>query len=151
MIDETIGFCIKVTGSDEGPIRRKLMTGKPEDIRRERDLWKTRSEEHERFQSKKEEASELFGRQSSFKQRTREEFEEEFKQKTQDVAFGRLARREEQEKNLQKWTSELQKAAQAEEGRKEAREGTRMTEEDLISQRCQMWDRMSVRLRTTHH
>ena len=80
LIDETIGFCIKVTGSDEGPIRRKLMTGKPEDIRRERDLWKTRSEEHERFQSKKEEAWELFGRQSSFKQRTREEFEEEFKQ-----------------------------------------------------------------------
>ena len=99
------------------------MTGKPEDIRRERDLWKTRSEEHERFQSKKEEAWELFLRQSSFKQRTREEFEEEFKQKTQDVACGRLARRKEQEKNLQKWTSELQKAAQAEEGRKEAREG----------------------------
>ena len=134
LIDETIGFCIKVTGSNEGPIRREPMTGKPEDIRRERDLWKTRSEEHERFQSKKEEASELFGRQSSFKQRTREEFEEEFKQKTQG-----------------KWTSELQKAAQAEEGRKEAREGTRMTEEDLTSQRCQTWDRMSVRLRTTHH
>ena len=38
LIDETIGFCIKETGSDEGPIRRKLLTGKPEDIRRERDL-----------------------------------------------------------------------------------------------------------------
>ena len=47
-------------------------------------------------------------RQPSFNQGMREEFEEEFKRRTQGAVFSKLASRE---KDLQKWTSEPQQAA----------------------------------------
>ena len=84
-IDETIGFCIKVPGSDEGPIRRKLTTGKPEDLWRESETCGKHT---------------FFERQSSFKQRTREEFEEKFTRRTQGAVLSSLASRKEQEKEL---------------------------------------------------
>ena len=69
---------------------------------------------HRRRSDSKVRRRELFERQSSVTQRTREEFEEEFKRRTRGAVLRSLASRKEREKNLQKWTSELQKAAQAE-------------------------------------
>ena len=102
-------------------MRRTFLIGMPEDFRRGRDLWQTRSQKQERFQNKKEEVCELFERQLNFKQIKKEEFEEEFKREIQGAVFRIIASREEPEKNLQKWTSELQKAAQTGERRKPGR------------------------------
>ena len=61
---------------------------------------------------KKEEAWELFQRQPTLMRKTREEFEKKFGEKVHC--------KDEQEKDLQSWTNELEKAAQEEERRLEA-------------------------------
>ena len=92
---------------------------KREELRRSRDRWKARVEDEECYQKIKEEAWRLFERQPGFKRKTREEFEEEFGRKVRNVMGNS---RGEQEKALQKWSSEMQRTIQPEERRREARE-----------------------------
>ena len=67
----------------------------------------------------KEEAWRLFERQPGFKREMRNEFEEEFGRKVRNVMGNS---RGEQEKAVQKWSNEMQRAIQPEERRCEARE-----------------------------
>ena len=98
------------------------------------------AEQEERLRHMKEEAWELFGRQPSLRPRTREEFEEEFRRRVLSGVFS--SSKEEQEKDLQKWLDELQKVAQVEERRLEAREVKRMGEEDAHSRSWSAWDKI---------
>ena len=66
----------------------------------------------------KEEAWRLFERLPGFKWKTRNEFEEEFGRKVRNVLGNS---RGEQEKAVQKWSSEIQRAIQREKRRREAR------------------------------
>ena len=67
----------------------------------------------------KEEAWRLFDRQPGFKGKTREEFEEELTRKDRNTP---VSNKEEREKMMQKWSSEMQRVVQPEERRHEARE-----------------------------
>ena len=69
LTDETLVFFVNATGKDEASMRQQFTNMKLEG----RDRWRTRAEEEERFQSKKEEACNLFERQPSpVIQKTRE-------------------------------------------------------------------------------
>ena len=81
----------------------------------------------DRRERRVEEAWRLFERQPGFKRKTREGFEEEFTRKVRNVMS---TSREEQEKTVQKWSSETQRVVQPEERRSEARERTRMEQEE---------------------
>ena len=85
-------------------------------------------EQERRLHHKKEEAWELFKRQPSLRPRTREEFEEKFRQKVLSGIWS--SSKDEQEKDLQKWLNELQEVADLEERKLEAMEVRRMGEED---------------------
>ena len=98
------------------------------------------AEREQRLRHMKEEAWELFGRQPSLRPRTREEFEEEFRRRVLSGVFS--SSKEEQEKDLQKWLDELQKVAQVEERKLEAREVKRMGEEDSHSRSRSAWDKI---------
>ena len=78
----------------------------------------------------KEEAWRLFERQPGFKQKTKEEFEEELTRKVRNTPG---KNRGEREKTLQKWSSEMQRVVQPEERRHEARERKKMEQEDSNS------------------
>ena len=56
LIDETVNFFVKTTGKDEASMRQQLTGQKREGLRRNRDHWKARAEDEERFQKMKEEA-----------------------------------------------------------------------------------------------
>ena len=75
-------------------------------------------EDEERFQKMKEEAWSSPKRQPGFQRKTRNEFEEEFSRKVRNVMGNSKG---EQEKAVQKWSSEMQRAIQLEERRREAR------------------------------
>ena len=87
----------------------------------------------------KEEAWRLFERQPGFKRKTRNEFEEEFGRKVRNVMSNS---RGEQEKVVQKWSDEMQRAIQPEERRREARKRTTMEQEDSNSQRQRTWEKL---------
>ena len=129
LIDETLNF-VKTTGKDEASMRQQLTGQKREELRRSRDHWKARADDEERFQKMKEEAWRLFERQPGFKRKTRNEFEEEFSRKVRNVTGNS---RGEQEKAVQKWSSEMQRVIQPEERRREARERTTLEQEDSNS------------------
>ena len=73
---ETLNFFIKTTGKDEASMRQQRTGQKREELWRNRDHWKARAEDEERFQKMKEEAWRLFERLLGFKRKTRNEFEE---------------------------------------------------------------------------
>ena len=98
-----------------------------------------RTEQEKRLQHMKEEAWELFKRQPSLRPRTREEFEEKFRQKVLSGIWS--SSKDEQEKDLQKWLNELQKVADLDERRLEALERKRMGEEDASRNR-EAWDKI---------
>ena len=134
LIDETLNFFVKTTLKDEASMRQRLTGQKREELRRNRDHWKARAEDEERFQKMKEEAWRLFERQPGSKRKTRNEFEEEFGRKVRN-AMGNS--RGEQEKAVQKWSSEMQRAIQPKEWRSEARERTTMEQE-----RSNLWEKL---------
>ena len=88
------------------------------------------AEREQRLRHMKEEVWELFGRQPSLRPRTREEFDEEFRRRVLSGVFS--SSKEEQEKDLQKWLDELQKVAQVEEWRLEARRRKEWAKKTLI-------------------
>ena len=139
LIDETLNYFVKTTGKDEASMRQQLTGQKREELRRNRDHWKARAEDEERFQKMKEEAWSLFERQPGFKRKTRNELEEEFGRKVRNVMGNS---RGEQEKVVQKWSDEMQRAIQPEERRREARERTTMEQEASNSQRQRTWDKL---------
>ena len=97
-------------------------------------------EQEQRLRHKKEEAWELFQRQPTLMRKTREEFEKKFREKVLGGIYS--ISKDEQEKDLQSWTSELEKAAQEEERRLEALERKRMSGEDAQSRSRQAWDKI---------
>ena len=78
VLDETLSFFVKATGKEEASMRQQLMSKKLDELRRGRELWRTRTEEKHRLQDKKEEAWEFF---KSVQQKKEEDFEEEFKRR----------------------------------------------------------------------
>ena len=140
MLEETLSLFVEATGKDEASMRQQLMSKRPEELRRNRELWKTRVEEKQRFHTKKKEAWEFFRRLPSFKPKKQEDFEEEFRQKVMTgYSSGSLERRE---RYLDEWTVELQKKALKEDRRLEARERAKMGEEDSSSRRRTEWKRI---------
>ena len=123
-------------------MRQQLTSQKREELRRSRDHWKARAEDEERFQKMKEEAWRLFERQPGFKRKTGEEFEEELTRMVRNTPGNN---RGEREKIMQKWLSEMQRVVQPEERRHEAREGTKMEQEDSNSQRQRTWEKYGDR------
>ena len=89
LIDETLNFFVKTTGKDEASMRQQLTGLKREELRRNRDHWKARAEDEERFQKIKDEASSLFERQPG-------------------NVMGNSGG--EQEKMVQKWSDETERA-----------------------------------------
>ena len=73
---ETLRLFVEATGKDEALMRQQLVNERPVELLRDRELWKTRVEEKQRFQAKKKEAWEFFRRVPSFKPKNQEEFEE---------------------------------------------------------------------------
>ena len=98
------------------------------------------AEQELRLRRKKEEAWELFQKQPNFVRKTREEFERKFSEKVLGGIYWNS--KDEQEKDLQKWLNELQKVADLEERKLEARELKRMGEEDAHSRSRQAWDKI---------
>ena len=138
MLEETLSSFLKATGKDEASMRRQLVSKKPYQLRQNRELWRTRVEEKQRFQMKKKEAWEFFRRLPSFKPKKQEDFEEEFKQK---VMTGYSSGSPEgRERYLDEWTVELQKKALEEDRRSEASERAKMGEEDSSSRRRTEWE-----------
>ena len=119
------------------------MSKRPEELRRNRELWKTRVEEKQRLHTKKKEAWEFFRRLPSFRPKKQEHFEEEFKQKVMTGYYSGSP--EGRERYLDEWTVELQKKALEEDRRLEARERAKMGEEDSSSRRRTEWKRILER------
>ena len=142
MLEETLSLFVEATGKNEASMRQQLMNKRPEELRRNRELWKTRLEEKQRFHTKKKEAWEFFRRLPSFKPKKQEDFEEEFNQK---VMTGYSSGSPEgRERYLDEWTVELQKKALEEDRRSEARERPKMGKEDSSSRRRAEWERILV-------
>ena len=138
LIDETLNFFVKATGKDETSMRQQLTSQKRDELRRSRDHWKARAEEEELFQKTTEEAWRLFERMPGFRRKTREMFEEEFTCKVRNALDNS---RKEREKAVQDWSSDMQKVIKPEERRREARERTRMEQEDSNSQGRRAWEK----------
>ena len=121
-------------------MRPKFEGMKLEDLRRERDRWKKRAEEKQRFQGKKEEAWELFQRQPRSGTSR--------KQKVTSKRFSPfdLGPPDADEKSLQEWVDKLLVQALVEDRKKEARERQSMGQEDSNSQRRRAWEKSSRRL-----
>ena len=120
-------------------MRQQLVNKRPVELLREREFWRTRVEEKQRFQAKKE-AWEFFRRVPSFKPKSQEEFEEEFRRRVMTGYSSGSA--EGREKYLDEWKTELQKKALEGDSRWEARERVKMGEEDSSSRRRTEWERI---------
>ena len=143
MLEETLSLFVKATGKDEASMRQQLVSNWPEELRRNREFWKTRVEEKQRFQMKRKEAWEFFRRLPSFKPKKQEDFEGEFKQKVMTgYSSGSV---EGQERYLDEWTVELRRKAMEEDRRLETKERTKMGEEDSSSRRRTEWERILER------
>ena len=124
-------------------MRQQLMSKRPEELRRNRELWKTRVEEKQRFQAKKKEAWEFFRRMPSFKTQEPGGFEDEFKRRVMTgYSSGSTQGRE---KYLDEWKTELQKKALEGDRNLEARERVKMGQEDSNSKRRTEWERIFER------
>ena len=143
MLEETLSLFVEATGKDEASMRQQLMSKRPEELRRNRDLWKTHVEEKQRLHTKKKEAWEFFRRLPSFKPKKQEDFEEEFKQKV--MTRYSSGSPEGRERYLDEWMVELQKKALEEDRRLEARERVEMGEEYSSFRRRTEWERIMER------
>ena len=140
VLEETLRLFVEATDKDEASMRQQLVNKRPAELLRDRDFWRTRVEEKQRFQAKKKEAWEFFRRVPSFKPKSREEFEEEFRRRVMTgYSSGSTGGRE---KYLDEWKIELQKKALEGDSRSEARERVKMGEEDSSSRRRTEWERI---------
>ena len=121
-------------------MRQQLVSKRSAELLRSREFWRTRVEEKQRFQAKKKEAWEFFRRMPSFKPKSQEEFEEEFRRRVMTGYFSGST--EGQEKYLDEWKIELEKKALEEDRRLEARERVKMGKEDSSSRRRTEWERI---------
>ena len=138
--EETLRLFVEATGKDEASMRQQLVNKRSVELLRDREFWKTRVEEKQRFQAKKKEAWEFFRRVPSFKPKSQEEFEEEFKRRVMTgYSSGSIEGRE---KYLDEWKIEMQKKALEGDSRVEARERTKLGEEDSSSRRRTEWERI---------
>ena len=141
MLEETLSLFVEATGKDEASMRQQLMSKRPEELRcgienYGEHAWRRSNASR----SRKKEAWEFFRRLPSFKPKKQEDFGEEFKQK---VMTGYSSGSPEgRERYLDEWTVELQKKALEEDRRLEARERTKMGEEDSSSRRRTEWERI---------
>ena len=81
VLEETLRLFVEATDKDEASMRQQLVNKRSAELLRDRDFWRTRVEEKQRFQAKKKEAWEFFRRVPSFKPKSQEEFEEEFRRR----------------------------------------------------------------------
>ena len=81
VLEETLRLFVEATGKDEASMRQQLVSERSVELLRDREFWRTRVEEKQRFQAKKKEAWEFFRRVPGFKPKNQEEFEEEFKRR----------------------------------------------------------------------
>ena len=100
-------------------------------------------EEKQRFQAKKKEAWEFFRRVPSFKPKSQEEFEEEFRRRVTTGYSSSSSKG--REKYLDEWMIELQKNALESDRKLEARERVKMGQEDSNSKRRTEWERIFER------
>ena len=96
-------------------------------------------EEKQRLRAKKMEAWEFFRRVPSFKPKSQEEFDEEFRRRV--MTGYSSGSTEGREKYLDEWQTELEKALEGD-SRLEARERVKMGEEDSSSRRHTEWERI---------
>ena len=78
VLEETLRLFVEATGNDEASMRQQLVSKRPVELLRDREFWRTRVEEKQRFQAKKKEAWEFFRRVPSFKPKSQEAFKEQF-------------------------------------------------------------------------
>ena len=136
-VGEALHLYVKATGKDWAQKRQDLVDMKPGDLRRCLERWQERAEEVQRLQDKKEQVWELFRRQTSFKPKIREEFEEKH-----NLNHRVMHNNKADAKLLPGWTDELQSKVQAAERQLECREGKRMELEDSSSQRRRAWEKL---------
>ena len=140
VLEETLRLFVEVTDKDEASMRQQLVNKRPAELLREREFWRTRVEEKQRFQAKKKEAWEFFRRVPSFKPKSQEEFDEEFRRRV--MTGYSSGSTEGREKYLDEWKGEMQKKALEGDSRLEARERVKMGEEDFSSRRRTEWERI---------
>ena len=140
VLEETLKLFVEATGKDDASMRQQLVSKRSAELLRSREFWRTRVEEKQRFQAKKKEAWEFFRRMPSFKPKSQEEFEEEFRRRVMTGYFSGST--EGREKYLDEWKTELQKKALEGDSRLEARERVKMGEEDSSSRRRTEWERI---------
>ena len=136
VLEETLRLFVGATDKDEASMRQQLVNKRPVELLRDREFWRTRGEEKQRFRAKKKEAWEFFRRVPSFQ----EEFEEEFRRRV--MTGYSSGSTEGREKYLDEWKVELQKKALEGDSRLEARERAKMREEDSSSKRRTEWERI---------
>ena len=56
VLEETLRLFVEATGKDEASMRQQLVSKRSVELLRDREFWRTRSEEKQRFQAKKKEA-----------------------------------------------------------------------------------------------
>ena len=140
VLEETLRLFVEATDKDEASMRQQLVNKRPAELLRDREFWRERVEEKQRFQAKKKEAWEFFTRVPSFKPKSQEELEEEFRRRVM-TGYSRGST-EGREKYLDEWKIELQKKALEGDSRSEARERVKMGEEDSSSRRRTEWERI---------
>ena len=73
VLEETLKLFVEAIGEDEASIRQQLVNKRPAELQRDRNFWKTRVEEKQRFQAKKKEAWEFFRRVPSVRPKEQED------------------------------------------------------------------------------
>ena len=101
VLEETLRLFVEATGKDEASMRQQLVSKRSVELLRDREFWRTRVKEKE--------AWEFFRRVPSFKPKSQEEFEEEFKRRV--MTGYSSGSTEGREKYLDEWKIELQKKA----------------------------------------
>ena len=93
MLGETLRLFVEATGKDEALMRLELVSKRPAELRRTQEFWRTRVEEKQRLQLKKEEAWEFFRRLPGFKLQRKADFAKEFRAEGDDWILQRQQRR----------------------------------------------------------
>ena len=120
--DETLSFFVKATDKDKASMRPKFEDVKLENFRRERDRWRTRAEEKQRLQDKKEEAWELFQRQPRLEPKSEREYQQKVTSAHKYSPVGSCDTPWQiEERSTQAWVEDLPKTALAQNQKKEAR------------------------------
>ena len=142
MVDEALGYYVKVTGRDGTQKREELVNMRPGELRRSLERWQERAKDMQRLQDKKEHALDLYSRVPNFRLKNKENFEEDFEHRA--VYDGKV-----KQKKLQEWIDEVQPKVHAAERQLETRERKRertwMESEDSSSHRRRAWEKLLQR------